>query len=222
MNRVIVFDLDDTLFSEHDFVYSGFRAVGNWIAERYDSHGFCETAWSLFKEGKRGTVFNLALEQLSLNLQPTLIQEMVEIYRTHQPKLSLYEDAVWAINYLSAQCQLGIITDGYLKTQKNKVRALGLAPLFHTIIYSDFYGRENWKPSPVPYLKMMQLNGEPESEYVYIGDNPTKDFVTAKQLNWLTVQICREQGEYSNIEVQDAYAAHFKISSLIELKDILL
>ena len=34
--RTVVFDLDDTLYAEEDYVHSGFRAVADWAAEHLD------------------------------------------------------------------------------------------------------------------------------------------------------------------------------------------
>lgn len=221
MTEVLVFDLDDTLFPEHEFVLSGFQAVSNWVATRYSVLGFFEVAWQFFKEGKRHHIFNLALEQLRVEYEPRMIQELLQIYREHKPNIFLHEDAKWAIDYFKYSKQLGLITDGYLLTQRNKVNSLKIEATLHTIVYSDLYGRENWKPSPVPYLKIMESIGCRGAECMYVGDNPRKDFVTAKQLDWMTVQICREGGEYSSIMTEKSHEAERKITSLFELKELL-
>ena len=221
MIKVLVFDLDDTLFPEGEFVRSGFQTVGAWMLNKYSVAGFFEVAWKFFKDGKRGKIFNLTLEQLGVEYGPLMIQELLQIYREHKPTLSLYNDAQWAINYFKKDKQLGIITDGYLITQRNKVEALKIEANFDTIIYSDLYGRKNWKPSPVPYLKVMELTGCKGAECIYIGDNPRKDFVTANNLGWMTVRIFRQGGEYSSITPERRYDADLKITSLFELKEIL-
>lgn len=221
MIKVLVFDVDDTLFPEHEFVRSGFQAVGNWMLKKYSVPSFFEVAWKFFAEGKRGRIFNLTLEQLGVEYEPLMIQKLLQIYREHKPTISLYNDARWAIKYFKGYKQLGIITDGYLITQQNKVEALGIEANFDVIFYSDLYGRENWKPSPFPYLKVMELTRCQGAEYVYVGDNPRKDFVTAKKLNWMTVQICREGGEYSKVTPEKSHNSDFQIQSLLELKNIL-
>ena len=96
-----------------------------------------------------------------------------------------------------------------------------IASSFEAIVYSDEYGRENWKPSPLPYLKVMELTGFQGYECVYVGDNPHKDFITAKKLSWLTVQIDRQDGEYSKNRPTPGYEADRTILSLTELEAIL-
>ena len=221
MIEVLVFDLDDTLFPEHEFVLSGFQSVSNWLETKYCLSGFFDVAWQFFSEGKRHNVFNLTLEELRFEYERDLIQELLRIYRQHQPIISLHEDAKWAINYFNNLYQMGIITDGYLLTQQNKVKALGIEPSFNAIVYSDLYGRDSWKPSPVPYNQIMQLLSCKGKECVYVADNPQKDFITANKLGWMTVQICREGGEYAKIIPKKSHEANFKIKTLVELKGIL-
>jgi putative hydrolase of the HAD superfamily len=122
---------------------------------------------------------------------------------------------------LASTCKLGIITDGYLTTQEKKVEALKLKERFNSIILSDLFGRTNWKPSPIPYIKSsLELNC-PHNECVYIGDNLTKDFITAKKLGWKTVHIKRSDGIYSNTLVSKEFGAHYEIRDLRELQNIL-
>ena len=221
MIKAIIFDLDDTLFPESEFVKSGFMSVDDYLKQQ-GIVGFYQEALYLFNQGTRGNIFNLALDQLKVDYDLDFIDKLVAVYREHLPTIVLYEDAKWAIQYLKDKYKLGIITDGFLVTQKNKVKALGIADDFDVVVFSDAYGRENWKPSSVPYTKVMealQLRGE---QLIYVGDNPAKDFVTAKKMGWLTIQIKRKQGEYLNIEVSEEYQAHFVIESLFELKDLLL
>lgn len=221
MIKIIVFDLDDTLFPEHEFVLSGFHAVSNWLLENCSVSGFYEIAQELFQSKKRGKIFNLALDQLEIKHDTTLIQELVKVYREHNPNIHLHEDAAWAINYFRKHKKMGMITDGYLKTQKNKVKALNISSNFDAVIYSDSYGRENWKPSLLPYQKLMEVTKCQGNECLYIGDNPQKDFVTAKKLGWRTIRIKRQGGEYSDISVEDSYAADIDITSLFCLEEVL-
>jgi putative hydrolase of the HAD superfamily len=218
--KILVFDLDDTLFPEREFVLSGFQAVSDWMLQQYSVSGFFDVAWNLFEAGKRGKIFNLTLDQLGVEYESNLVAELIQVYRKHQPKISLHEDAHWAIDHFKSQKQLGLITNGFLATQRNKVKALGVESSFDEIIYCDVYGAQNWKPSPVPYQKMMEFRGVDGEECVYVGDHPHKDFVAAKKLGWMTVRICRNDGEYALMNADSNQDAHCKITSLYELKHI--
>lgn len=222
MNKVVVFDLDDTLFPEHQFVLSGFQAVSEWVFDKFSVQGFYVTAETLFNQGCRGKVFDSALFQLNIPYDTSLIEEIVKIYRGHKPKITLYDDAEWAISFFGTNTRLGIITDGYLLTQQNKVASLGIEAKFDVIVYSDAFGRKCWKPSKVPYLNLMETLGCKGDDCFYVGDNPAKDFIEAKNLGWQTVRICRERGEYSHLTCDETHQANYTINSLFQLREIVI
>lgn len=221
MIRAVVFDLDDTLFSETDYVLSGFKAVSEWIEQKYPVTGFFEKAQDFFEKGNRGTIFDLTLGHLGIPYSANIISEMVKIYREHIPDISLFEDAKWALDYFGKSKKLGIITDGYLTTQKNKVSALGIEDLFDVIVYTDELGRDKWKPCVIPYRKVMEVLCYEGSKCAYIADNPAKDFITAKALGWLTVHIKRPIGQYCKLIPEKGYEADKEIVSLYDLNNII-
>lgn len=216
----IIFDLDDTLYPEVDYVYSGFAAVGAWTSQRFGEAGFCDAAVKIFERGERKRVFNLALEECGIAESEELIREMVAVYRSHLPHIQLFPEAAEVLERFRA-CPLGLITDGYLEVQKKKVTALKVAGFFQSIVYSDFWGRECWKPSRVPYEQSMKdLEGAPQ-DFVYIADNAGKDFVTAKRLGWFTVQVVRGNGIYKGLEVHQSHRPHVIVPSLADVEKAL-
>jgi putative hydrolase of the HAD superfamily len=218
---VLVFDLDDTLYPECDYVRSGFAAVDQWLRKERRADGFEKAACDQFDAGRRGTIFNVALEAIGVDPEPGLISTLVSVYREHQPRLALHPDAAWALEYYRASVTMGILTDGYLVTQRSKVASLSLENKVDAIIYSDAYGREHWKPSTIPFCKMVDTLGCEHTRCVYVADNPEKDFVAPRMLGWRTIQIMRANGEYCHREVPESYRAETTISSLHELREIL-
>src|SRR5438445_8584130 len=60
--RAVVFDLDDTLYPEFDFVRSGFRAVATAFPAELGSHDAAfERLWQTFMTGDRRRVFDNVL-----------------------------------------------------------------------------------------------------------------------------------------------------------------
>jgi putative hydrolase of the HAD superfamily len=53
MRRVVVFDLDDTLFPGRQYVLSGFRAVDAWVRDAKGLDGFYDRAKALLDAGSR-------------------------------------------------------------------------------------------------------------------------------------------------------------------------
>lgn len=219
--NVVVFDLDDTLFPEEQFVMSGFRAVDTWLEQYQQVRGFLPVAKQIFHEGDRKSVFNLALQHLGIPYDDILITTLVSVYREHFPQIELFEDAQWAITYARQYARTAIITDGYLVMQRNKVNALALTGRFDMIVYSDVFGREGWKPSPLPYQEVMNSLGCVGGKCLYIGDNPTKDFITARKLGWKTARVARENGIYSHVQPDAEHEADQVISDLRQLEYII-
>jgi putative hydrolase of the HAD superfamily len=221
---VLVFDLDDTLYAEREFVLSGFAAVDRWLQEKRGIVGFAPEATRVFAAGKRGRIFDEVLGNLGIGDTAELVPKLVEIYRAHKPQLTLFAEARWAIERFREHFKLGLITDGYAETQRNKVAALGIGKLFDCIVFTDDLGRENWKPSPMAFRLMMNRLGVEGHECVYVGDNPVKDFLAPNELGWLTVLISRDGGEYGKAGGEmdtPLHKANKTIGSLRELSECL-
>ncbi len=224
MISALIFDLDDTLYPEREFVHSGFAAVDHWLRERRGLAGFAEEANRLFGEGLRGRIFDEALHRLEVDEVDALVPVLVAIYRAHAPRLALYPDAEWALGYFGPRLKLGLVTDGYAATQRNKFATLGLEPFFQAVMFTDDHGRENWKPSPEPFRRIAEALASPAAACAYVGDNPAKDFVAPNRLGWLTVHLQRKGGEYRGIvpdELPQDHRAQHEIGSLRELEGIL-
>ena len=219
--NVVVFDLDDTLFPEEQFVMSGLRAVDVWLGQNHQVQGFLTVAKQIFHEGERKSVFNCALQQLDVTFDDALIATLVSVYREHFPKIELFEDARWAIAHARLHARTAIITDGYLAMQRNKAQALALDNRFDLIVYSDIFGRGGWKPSPLPYQEVMTSLSCAGEKCLYIGDNPAKDFVTARKLGWKTVRIARENGIYCDVQPDVEHEADQVVSDLWQLEYII-
>lgn len=213
MTLAAIFDLDDTLYPERSYNFSGFDAVGGYIENKFGINGFSEICKLLYEKGERGDIFDRACNQIELNLP---LSNLIEIYRQHYPKIELFEDANFVLRTLHGHLPLGLITDGYASVQRLKIGALGIDSLFQSIVVSDDFGREYWKPSARPYKQTEeQLSGK-ANRYVYIGDNPTKDFITARKLGWSTVMIDRPTSIH-NVPVTQEYQADYVVSTLRDI-----
>jgi putative hydrolase of the HAD superfamily len=219
MTSIVVLDLDDTLFLEREYVYSGFTAVGALLASEHGLDGFVECAWRHFGNGLRGRVFDIALAELGLSPSPQLIRKLVDVYRTHEPTIRMAADARQFLERAKlAQIPIAIVSDGYQVAQLAKIRALELTKFASPIILTDVYGREGWKPSTRGFLEVFRVIGGDPQGYVYIGDNPTKDFTAPNALGWRTVRIRRPLGEHSHVATAIAGGgAHEEIESFSSL-----
>ena len=198
MTAVVTFDLDDTLYLERDFVRSGFAAVGSWLATERGVRGFETCAWRLFEAGRRGDIFDRVLRRLGIELERTLIDGLVRIYREHLPTIRLEPAAADLLGRLSGRCHLAVLTDGFHRTQQRKIAALGLDTRCRPVVCTDRWGRAHWKPCPRGFEHIQEALGAAPAQCLYIGDNPAKDFRAPRALGWRTLRVRHPQGEHAS------------------------
>lgn len=189
-DRVYVFDLDDTLYLERDYIRSGFVHIGEIAQSRYGTGGVAEHAWSLFEQGTRGNTFDLITAHFSLPSEATRV--FIEEYRNHDPAIALQPDAVSYLRNLPDDAVgTGVITDGYAAGQRRKLHALKLDDVFDNIIVTGEHGAGWTKPSANAFRLIEASFPDPGIEFIYYGDNPMKDFDAPHQLGWRTVRVRR-------------------------------
>lgn len=205
----VVFDLDDTLYRERDFVESGFRAVADYIDQR-NRDSIYDNLIGWYEAGETD-VFARIIEEKELAInKATLIRK----YRKHEPTLKLASEVKQLLKKLRTDGHdFGIITDGRAETQRNKIRALGLDQWNAAIAISEEMGVG--KPHPKSFLRLQhRFFGMP---LVYVGDNPAKDFLAPRRLGWTTVCV---RASDANIHPQKfeglrpEYLPHYLIDEL--------
>ena len=217
MSTTIVFDLDDTLYRECDYVRSGIRSVDLWVQWRLGVHGFDAAAMQLWNAGRREKLFDAALTGLGVAVEPATIAAMVAIYREHVPRIRLASDAS-AFLMSDHGFGLALISDGFGIAQRRKVAALELSRfVFDPIIYTDDWGAEYWKPHPRAFEAVEAAHRGRSSRFVYVADNPAKDFLAPRALGWATVQIDRADAVHSRTPPSERHRADTQIRSLRDL-----
>ena len=215
--KLFIFDLDDTLYYEKEFVLCGFKEVCEYLAKKYKLNLlklYCRAKEILEAEG-RGKIFDILCDENKINED---IDKLVEIYRNTKPKLILYKDSDELLKKIRNKGKLiGLITDGYSKVQWNKIKALKLENRIDKIIVTNDYGENFEKPNQRAYLEMIDNFNLKPNECVYIGDNPKKDFIGAKNLGMNTIRIKREKGDHIRDIVSKEYEADYIIDSFEKL-----
>jgi putative hydrolase of the HAD superfamily len=222
---VLVFDLDDTLYPERDFALSGFQAAATWAAAELGIDGMADDMTRLLDAGHLGALFKMALAGKMPGHSPEQLAGLLEAYRSHQPdKLRLFEDAVWALSHFADKAKLGLITDGTHRVQASKVEALGIAPHFERIVFTDALGGRSFsKPHPMSYELVEAALASQGDRLVYVGDNPSKDFVVPNARGWTSVMIDRPEHRriHAAAHVAAGGAPQHTISSLSQLPSAL-
>lgn len=216
--KLIVFDLDDTLYLEVDYVRSAFAAVDSFVETTYGTTGLGAACQRLFDSGHRGNVFDLALREVNIPL-PVAVEQLIDVYRSHAPAIQFEPDAVACLDALRGQLPMGLITDGYRQAQHQKVRALDVTRWIGRVTVTDDWGRPYWKPHPRAFEEIASAMNVAANECVYIGDNPSKDFIAPRQLGWKTVRIRRPLS--LRVDESTGGRADIEISDLSNLPELL-
>lgn len=178
--KYIVFDLDDTLYYELDFLKSAYKEIADYVSKE-NSEPVFEKMLNLYY-GKDDVFGFLASEY---NFSKELL---LKIYREHIPDITLRSGVLEVLEHLKqSQIKMGLLTDGRSLTQRNKIKALQIEDYFDKIIVSEEFGSE--KPNDNNYKIFM----EDDCEYFYVADNPKKDFIVPNKLGWRTVMIEDDQ-----------------------------
>lgn len=203
----VIFDLDDTLFSEKEYVKSGYKAVSDYLGGGYE-----DRLWSFFEAGKA------AIDELLKEIGREREKEAaVEVYRSNIPVIHPYPGVVGMIEKLKDRgMKVGIITDGRPEGQRNKLEALKI-DVDDVIITDELGGVQFRKPCDIAYRILLRRWRLPASQVVYVGDNVDKDFQAPQQLGMKSVWFRNSDGIYC----RNSAAGGDKIHCIDAIEDIL-
>jgi putative hydrolase of the HAD superfamily len=97
--------------------------------------------------------------------------------------------------------------------QSNKFEALKLDEFIKDPIFTDYYHTK--KPELKSFEMVMQRYRN--EKYLYISDNPKKDFIAPKKLSWYSIRYKNPVGIYKDI----ANSADFETDDRLEIIDII-
>lgn len=209
--KTIVFDLDDTLVKEIDYLKSAFADIALHVDE---TNAELYTEMFDWYQNKLDVFGNL--EQRYEN---AIKEELKSRYRNHVPNFDPLTENRKMLQQLKSEGHiLGLITDGFSVTQRNKIKALDIEHLFDLIVISEEFGSA--KPHENNFKAFHQFGTK---DYIYVSDNVAKDFITPNRLGWKTVCLL-DDGD--NIHPQDfdknsVYLPAYKIEKMSELMGIL-
>lgn len=196
----VIFDMDDTLYKECDYRSSGWHAVASCFAAS------CKTTpEALFQEMSVNPAyaFETVRDMAASNGVDVSVDMQLNVYRAHRPDIALNKCAIELLNTLRHKgIPTGVITDGRPIGQLNKIAALKLSRFMdgNLIMPTALYNTD--KHSSTPFKIMMQRLPH-VSTFVYVGDNPEKDFIHPNRLGWITIMLADNSN--CNIHSQNLY-----------------
>jgi putative hydrolase of the HAD superfamily len=227
----IVFDMDDTLYLERDFVHSGYRTICNALCQQGllpDAETGFAWLWDRFEQGRAANAFNALSDHFQLDLSNEAISDLVTLYRTHDADIHLCPEGQALLAELAArpEVRLALITDGPVEMQESKFYALGLdAPELDIApaVFTARLGADAGKPSPIAYKLIQDCASELQSErFVYIADNLKKDFLAPNLLGWHSICLQQVGQVHSKFHAPEGGQPSQIADSLNEVRSLLL
>jgi putative hydrolase of the HAD superfamily len=218
--KSIIFDLDDTLYNEIDYLKSAYKEIAATIAKKSSGIFNEENIYNdlCFFYAQKKDTFLEVIEKY--NLKNILKEDLLKLYRNHYPSINLIYENENLLKKLKANGhKLGLITDGRTIQQRNKIKALNIEKYFDYILISEEFGTE--KPNPSNFNYFVELFGE--SSFFYVADNVSKDFIAPNNMGWKTICLM-DNGKNihkQQFKISEAYLPHFKIHNLREILNLI-
>lgn len=207
---VVVFDLDDTLYNEINYVESGYLCLAEHIENLYGI-GTKQLFLDCLRKRDSDTIGKIIRQ---FNLPTCIKSDLINVYRFHTPSIELNEGVDVLLRSLcDNNIPLFIITDGRSFTQRQKISALGITDYFENIYISEEVGEG--KPNPLSFDLINRKY--PQSKIVYIGDNPKKDFIAPNKLGWDTIGILNSANRIHGIPDDYEASADTWLNNISEL-----
>lgn len=209
--KLVIFDLDDTLILEREYVISGLIAVSKYFSKKYsqDLSDVSNFLLRTFESNGRTSIFNKLLYKYSIDDKQEIILDLVNCYRNHHPTIQLpKKNKEILISLRKSGLKLAIVTDGLEVMQRNKVNALGLNQLVDTVIYC--WSISAPKPDSMGFKTAMNELSCTAEQTIIIGDNPEHDIIPAVTLGVDCLRVLT--GRYANLPDVENYiaTAHFE------------
>lgn len=214
----LLFDLDDTLYPEAEFVESGHRAVAGEIARiaglSFDDV-FEQLRYDHLKLGRTGAIDRAADRH---GLPEGRARDLVAVYREHQPVLRLAPEVAAMLGRLGRSYRLAIVTDGADRVQKRKVEALGIARLVDTVVYC--WEIQRAKPDPGGYQEAVRRLGVGNGPALIVGDDPLHDVAAARAAGMACVRIRAHR--FADLVTRSAPTVGYReVASVLDLEGLL-
>lgn len=167
---VIIFDLDNTLYAEKDYLYAAYKAIARKAAllhlhvSEENVYHFLHTT---LDQGGPAGLFEECILRFQLNRM--VVSDMLFVLRTVQisPLIQLYPKSQEMLLQALHTCKVFVITYGSIEQQKNKVNHIDWCGLRKHI---DIVYAHDIEPKPSP-ASFLHLHIPPHLRCLFIGDS---------------------------------------------------
>ncbi len=172
--KAIIFDYDNTLVLETDYLFAQYQNIGEYLAQKYElnANEVCNFLIHRFNTIGRKRLFDFLMRKYQLPSHEK--DSILSILRSQSlndliPLLPYRYDKLKALE--AAGKQLFILTNGHSTQQKHKLKNTEWQGLNFEAIKVYFASDYEPKPSPVAMNLLLKEHDLMASEVLFVGDN---------------------------------------------------
>jgi putative hydrolase of the HAD superfamily len=188
--KLVLFDLDDTLCDHSAALRVRLRMAFGPACDGMSGVDLNDVVEASAARSIAGTEhFADVLGEFGVT-EPERISGAIQRYIGDRYRgLKLYAESLEVIQAIRQRKQVGLITNGPSKIQRDKLVWLDIAHLFPLALVSEEEGIA--KPDPEIYHRALRLAGSRPEEAVYIGNDPRVDIAGAQAAGLTSIWINR-------------------------------
>lgn len=169
-----IFDLDNTIYKEEDYLFQSYRAIAREFAEKfphYNEYELFKIIKDIYNVQGYEKLFDHFLEKI--NLDNSYIPLCLKILRSFKPEKTIEVNETVRVILSDLEDQkktVFILTNGNVEQQKNKIRNLdwrGLDSNLHIVFANEIEP----KPSSAGVEYILNISKTDKNKTIFIGDN---------------------------------------------------
>lgn len=186
--KAIVFDLDNTLYDETLYLRSVFTAFLQVYQHSSWRCGIVDQITSSFRSQHQDVLKGM-LGLIEWD-QKQYHDELFQLYCQHRANIDLTQTTKQLLIRLKKQGYLlGVLTNGVVNVQRNKVNLLSLSDLVDTVVYARENGAAYEKPHKQAFIRVCQELNVDVTDAVMIGDNYNCDIKGALKAGLMAIYL---------------------------------
>ncbi|MCS7232352.1 MAG: HAD family hydrolase, partial [Elusimicrobiota bacterium] len=214
MKYKFIFDLDNTLYSESEYLYliiKKFAEITKKEIPRSINSQFIEERLDRRKNDVLSNLYLTVYGEIPMKWEHELL---FYLYKTLQAKnqIQLYHGCEEVLKFCSILGDNIMLTNGHREVQLNKIRCLGLEKYFNDIIILD---NINFQKSNIEVWNQLIKKNVSHEDIFMIGDDPVNDIAPAKLLGIKTIRL--KKG-FFKLEKSDA---DYEVKEIKEVKSVI-
>ena len=151
-----------------------------------------------------------------LHLSPEQAVETTELFRkTYQDNQRAVPGAIDLLHQLKNRITLGVVTNGLVEIQLEKLRICGMERLFSFVLVSEEIGAK--KPDQAIFIEALHRAGAQPEEAVFVGDAWETDIIGSHQCGIRTIWLNRYGATCLDPDITTEIRALAPVQQIVDL-----